>query len=593
VVADSKIACLVYAAKSTEDRRGSIPDQLRECRAVIEREHGRSVVGEYSDEAVSAFTHSRGPQLAEAMRHAEELARDGVVELWALHSDRLARGDGRVARHAVEIALWALKRDVAVRTVEDPETFRDLLYAVVTGQRNNEDSRRKGLASAAGRRRAVERGEYTGAKPDGYMRVVEIDGAGLVKKRLDIDPTRRPLIELMFAMALRGKGTAAIALAVNDAGWQTKPLVKHQQPKAWDIQGVLDVLQNPRYAGLSASKGHVLGRGQWPAYISERQHHKLKARFAAPRPTMTPRKREPYLLSRLARCGYCGTGMHCHTGSRRADGSFERKYCCWSHYRGNGARRCPAPRIDADILEAMFASAIHSLLLEGEETPEAGPLVALEPFDGPWTKSPERSRVLEALASGDDGATDVALEALLARMAPELTVLGRTAISGRLARRLELARRTQTWAAQERGGRTDASRQETRELNRLLRGCFAGVSVAMDRQAMTIVAARNAQGASGPVVVRVDRRDFCRYVPVSRSGRVRRTWDDADIIDALREWAADRGRSPKLSDWHFTDPDRPTSHTVRRRFGSWTKALKRAGLNPASRAEYRARQPIR
>lgn len=48
------------------------------------------------------------------MRHAEELAKDdGLAELWALHSDRLARGDGRSARHAVEIALWALKQDGA------------------------------------------------------------------------------------------------------------------------------------------------------------------------------------------------------------------------------------------------------------------------------------------------------------------------------------------------------------------------------------------------------------------------------------------------------------------------------------------------
>jgi hypothetical protein len=44
------------------------------------------------------------------MQHAEELAGEyGTAELWALHSDRIARGDGRVARHAVEIALWALK----------------------------------------------------------------------------------------------------------------------------------------------------------------------------------------------------------------------------------------------------------------------------------------------------------------------------------------------------------------------------------------------------------------------------------------------------------------------------------------------------
>jgi DNA invertase Pin-like site-specific DNA recombinase len=578
------ISCVVYAAKSTEDRRGSIPDQLRECRAAIEREPDRSVIAEYRDEAISAFTRSRGPGLADAMRHAEELAKDGgAVELWALHSDRLARGDGRVARHAVEIALWALKQDVAVKTVQDPETFRDLLYAVVTGQRNNEDSRRKGLASAAGRRRAVERGEYTGAKPDGYMRVVEVDDAGQIKRRLDIDPVRRPLIEMMFAMALRGKGTAAIARAVNDAGWQTKPLVRRQRPKAWDVQSVLDVLQNPRYAGLSASKGQVLGRGQWPAYLTERQHYKLKARFAAPRPTRTPRRREPYLLSRLARCGYCGGGMHCHTGQQRTDGSFARSYCCWSHYRGQGPRRCPAPRIDADIAEAMFASAIHSLLLEGEAPQETMRPAELLPFDGPWAESPERQQVLEALAAGDDDATDAALEALLARMAPEAIMLRRMATSGRLARRLELARRTQSWAAQERAGRSDASRGVTRELNGLLRGCFSGVSLAMDRQAIAIVAYSRANCTAPPVELRFNRRDCPRYAPESRRGRVHRTWENSEMIDALRAWADEHGRSPKLTDWFFTDPDRPTCHTVRRRFGSWTKALKRAGLKPAAR----------
>ena len=101
-MATSRVTCVVYAAKSTEDRRGSIPDQLRECRDAVEREGGRLVAGEYEDESFSAFHGSRGPGLADAMQHAEELAREyGTAELWAQHSDRLARGDGRVARHAV------------------------------------------------------------------------------------------------------------------------------------------------------------------------------------------------------------------------------------------------------------------------------------------------------------------------------------------------------------------------------------------------------------------------------------------------------------------------------------------------------------
>jgi Resolvase, N terminal domain len=157
------IPCVIYAAKSTEDHRGSIPAQLQELREMIQGDERRRLIAEYSDEAFSAYRRDRGPGLVDATQHAEDLsAEHGICELWAQHSDRIARGDGRRARHTVEVALWALKHDVRVRTIQDPDIFRDLLYAVVTGQRNNEDSRRKGLATQAGRKRAIARGEYIG-----------------------------------------------------------------------------------------------------------------------------------------------------------------------------------------------------------------------------------------------------------------------------------------------------------------------------------------------------------------------------------------------------------------------------------------------
>jgi hypothetical protein len=169
VDAVAAIPCVTYAAKSTVDKRGSIPDQLRECREAIESDPRRRFIADYKDERFSAYRRDRGPGLRDATQHAEDLAAEhGIAELWAQHSDRLARGDGRSARHTVDIALWALKHDVRVRTLQDPDTFRDLLYAVVTGQRNNEDSLRRGLASQAGMRRAARCGEYIGHLPDGY-----------------------------------------------------------------------------------------------------------------------------------------------------------------------------------------------------------------------------------------------------------------------------------------------------------------------------------------------------------------------------------------------------------------------------------------
>jgi hypothetical protein len=72
------VACVIYAAKSTEDRRGSIPGQLADCRAAIAAHPGRSVVAEYTDEAFSTFRRNRGPGLRDAMAHARSWPRRAV-----------------------------------------------------------------------------------------------------------------------------------------------------------------------------------------------------------------------------------------------------------------------------------------------------------------------------------------------------------------------------------------------------------------------------------------------------------------------------------------------------------------------------------
>jgi DNA invertase Pin-like site-specific DNA recombinase len=148
---------ILYAAKSTADPRGSIPNQLADCRAVVEAA-GHVVVGEYSDEAASAYSGNRGPGLVAAREHAERLG----AELWVQHSDRLARGDGRTAAHLVEHVMWAMKCGVSLRSVQDDDACHDLLYAAVNGQRNHEDSRRKALAVKAGVQRRKAKGMHNG-----------------------------------------------------------------------------------------------------------------------------------------------------------------------------------------------------------------------------------------------------------------------------------------------------------------------------------------------------------------------------------------------------------------------------------------------
>src|SRR4051812_39433506 len=98
---------VVYGAKSTEDKRGSIPTQLAYGRALASRE-GLEVIGEFTDEAKSAYSGNRGAGLKEARALAERIVREkGSCALVVQHTDRLARGDGVTADHLVELALWA------------------------------------------------------------------------------------------------------------------------------------------------------------------------------------------------------------------------------------------------------------------------------------------------------------------------------------------------------------------------------------------------------------------------------------------------------------------------------------------------------
>ncbi|HEX5923639.1 MAG TPA: recombinase family protein, partial [Baekduia sp.] len=66
---------MIYAAKSTEDRHGSVPTQLADCRAMADSE-GWCVVDEYRDEGFSAYHGNRGPGLVAAREQAARVAAD-------------------------------------------------------------------------------------------------------------------------------------------------------------------------------------------------------------------------------------------------------------------------------------------------------------------------------------------------------------------------------------------------------------------------------------------------------------------------------------------------------------------------------------
>lgn len=277
---------------------------------------GWGVIGEYADAASSAWSGNRGPQLAAAMEHAERAA---PAALLVQHSDRLARGDGRTARHLAEIYFWAIKRDVDLRSVQDDSTFTNPLLVMALGERNAEDSRRKSLAVKAGMQRRRAKGLHTGGpRPYGYR--YARDGTGLVVIEAEAAVVRR-----LFAEYVAGRNQLAI----------TRALIADRIPTArggaWHQGTIRNILANPLYAGL-------LGEDLIPAVhkpIVDREVWE-KARALREARTRTSAAGRPPAGRHLFRKGMlrceCGEALVPRTARNRS-GTLYEVYRCYGRHR--------------------------------------------------------------------------------------------------------------------------------------------------------------------------------------------------------------------------------------------------------------------
>lgn len=351
---------VLYGAKSSPDPAGSIETQLTDCRGAAEAE-GRKVIGEFSDEAFSAYKANRGPGLERAKRLAVERG----AELWVQHSDRLARGDGLTADHLAEV-YFALRRfGVRLRSVEDDENLSDAIRAVLIGERNFEDSKRDGAATAAGIERAARRGDWLGGiLADGYRVLRDVDAAGKVTRRVEFDPDRKPIYDLIWDLARRGFSSIAIVTELDRKGHLTRPRKSKHRARPFDANRVRQTLGNPFYAGLAIHRGEVVGEGNWPSYVEPEDFHRLReersARSRAGRRRGPGRPPEGYLLARIAVCGQCGSPMDIVPGHVRKDGTRPRRYVCRTH-RERPAD-CASGPFDAALVDPAMVDNLASIL---------------------------------------------------------------------------------------------------------------------------------------------------------------------------------------------------------------------------------------
>jgi site-specific DNA recombinase len=348
---------VLYAAKSTEDAKGSIPDQLTDGRKLA-ADRGFEVVAEFQDEAKSAYHGDRGPDLAKALAECQRLsAEHGSCALIVQRSDRLARGDGKQARSLVEIVLWAIKHDVELHSVMDPEILAGGDFALVMGaighMKGHGESKVKSESVSRGMRRKAGRGEFVGHPPYGYRH--RDRQTGKPTGPLVVVLVQAEVVRSVFSGYASGQGQRAIVRALNDAGTPTAT-----GGVRWQQSAIARMLANPVYIGKLLArdddgKRTVLIEGKHDAIVDDQLWARVQAITGGSRRTGGRHADGGHLLVRgVLRCT-CGSAMI----PRKARPGMEReRYVCRGRIE-HGAGFCAQPsirreRIDEPLLATLL-----------------------------------------------------------------------------------------------------------------------------------------------------------------------------------------------------------------------------------------------
>jgi DNA invertase Pin-like site-specific DNA recombinase len=350
---DAPTPCVNYAAKSTEDKRGSIPTQIADCHEMAKREDWE-VVGEFKDEGFSAYKRNRGPGLEQAKRAAADAAEQHgePCMLLAQHSDRFARGAGDRPGASDSLAeVWhAMRRkSVHLRSTQNDYDMSDPVLLAVAAKRDYEDSKRKSAATKAGKKRRAERGDSTGPLLFGYRLVPKADGDG--KDRV-LDPDESPLALRAFHMLDEGRSIGSISRWLIGQGVTTK------RGNVFDRNRVRLMLLNPWYGGKVRGHGEVRDGNHEPL-LPWTEYERITSKLggipsAASRGGRPPY--EPALLTGVMRCAHCGRGIWQRKNGKR------RRYVCGNVRHASGL--CEAAQFDAQLVEEAVVEHLDSLFVD-------------------------------------------------------------------------------------------------------------------------------------------------------------------------------------------------------------------------------------
>jgi site-specific DNA recombinase len=380
--AEAQLRAGVYARLSeTYDAAESVPTQL-ERGAGHARRRGWVVAATFKDDGYSAF---------------KEITRDGFVALIeAIEAgqvdvvivrdiDRLTRNladwnafEKACVRHGVRLSAYT-GGDLDLSTAEGA------YYGGMETLRARRESAVKSARVREAQDREARKGKRTGGGERwfGYTRIYANPGEPNHKKRIilreEINPAEADAIREAARRALdEGETVASILRDFTRRG------IKPVHGKTWSPTTFVGTLTSARIAGLREWQGQKYP-ATWPAIIDVDTHERLVKLFADPARRKHVVRAPAHLMSGIAVCPKCGSGLHYRRHAQcRAD-----SYACVKSLTG-----CGGTAIKAGLLEEYVTGAV----LDALESPRVQQAL----HDSQDSGAPRRAELLEQIRDAQE-----------------------------------------------------------------------------------------------------------------------------------------------------------------------------------------------
>jgi len=309
----------IYTRISSDDGTAlGVARQEADCRKLAST-RGWEVVAVFTDNDVSASTGRTRPAY-ERMLATLRLGDADALIVWDL--DRLTRQPRELEdfMDAAEELGWEL---ASVGGDVDLSTPQGRLLARIKGSVAKHEAEQ---ASRRIRRKTEERAEAGlphGKPAYGWKRTPVVDASGHIAMNDVLDPEEAAIIVDAAERVLADEPLRSIVRDLNARGIPSP--AGHQ----WQAVMLRQVLLRARNAGLRRHRGAVIGKAAWEPILSEATYERLKAVLEDPQRRTSPGTAPSWLLSGIARCSFCTSGVRVLKPSPKAS----HRYVCGACFK--------------------------------------------------------------------------------------------------------------------------------------------------------------------------------------------------------------------------------------------------------------------